>query len=306
MYKVCGAHKIEVSRAQFDLTQTFECGQCFRWKKIENTASDGVGYAGIVGDKYLELYETENAIIFNASEADFLSVWKHYFDLDTDYSEIHKALIEEDPVMREAIDYGRGIRLLRQDPWEMLITFILSSNNNIPRIKGSIEKLSQWFGEPIEMASMEAANCEADLSVLKAFPTPERLAGVSKETFREAGAGYRDQFLHAVAQLVASGVYDLKALTELQEEALQKRLMALPGVGEKVAACVMLFGFHRMSSFPVDTWVKRVMRQVYFDHEASAGEISAFALATFGSYAGYAQQFLFNWIRAKGLEGISK
>lgn len=324
LYQVKGDHQIIISGDHFNLAQTFECGQCFRWQKtvfggqdassrLEPESKTGLGllfsksdaervvYSGMVGDKFLSLWQNCHALVLQTTEEDFLSVWQPYFDLDTDYASIIKTLSLNDPVLRKAAAFGQGIRILRQDPWEMLMTFILSSNNNIPRITGTIEVLSQRFGKP----SGEMAHGSMPLRAFRTFPDPEALASAGPEAFREAGAGYRDKFLHAVSVRVASGALSLTELASLEDDVLRKQLMALPGVGEKVADCVMLFGFGRRSCFPVDTWVKRIMQLAYFDHEVSIKEINTFARDHFGPYAGYAQQYLFYLVRTKGLEAFS-
>lgn len=302
---------IELPADHFDLEKTFECGQCFRWKKIDlpitsDPASSHHGnpvihaYGGIASGKGLVLYQTERDILMETTHQDFEGFWSHYFDLMTDYEAIEKRLGGLDPVMADAAEFGRGIRILRQDPWEMLITFILSGNNNIPRIKGTIEKLSEWYGE--KMTLHEGST----VSPMWAFPTPSALAALDPEAFRKAGAGYRDRYLHESAQRVASGTADLDAWTALDDHELRKALISLPGVGEKVADCIMLFSYGRMSAFPVDTWVKRMMHQAYFDHEAGLKEIGDFARQHFGGFAGYAQQYLFYWIRNRKMEAYVK
>ena len=278
----------------FNLVKTFECGQAFRWRKIDAGLSNDadIAYEGIASSRYLRVRQTPQNVILETSRADYESFWKAYFDLETDYAAIEQILLERDPssAMACAAEFGRGIRILRQDPWEMVITFILSGNNNIPRIKGSIEALTERFGENVSQ------------SKLKAFPTPEVLADLGLGDYRQAGAGYRDQYLLATAQKVASGEADLAAWGHLEDTALMKALLTLPGVGEKVASCIMLFGYGRRAAFPVDTWVAKMMRQLYFNHEASAKEIKTFAASRFGDQAGYAQQLLFHWGRNSEME----
>lgn len=278
----------------FNLEKTFECGQAFRWRKIEGALLGGAEscFEGVASGRYLRALQLAGDVILEASREDYERFWKAYFDLETDYAAIEQTLLERDPssAMACAAEFGRGIRILRQDPWEMVITFILSGNNNIPRIKGSIEALTERFGENVSQ------------SKLKAFPTPEVLADLGLGDYRQAGAGYRDQYLLATAQKVASGEADLAAWGHLEDTALMKALLTLPGVGEKVASCIMLFGYGRRAAFPVDTWVAKMMRQLYFNHEASAKEIKTFAELRFGDQAGYAQQLLFHWGRNSEME----
>lgn len=286
----------------FNLEKTFGCGQAFRWRKIDAASLGGAdsGFEGVSSGRYLRALQLAGDVILEASREDYESFWKTYFDLETDYAAIEQVLLERDPssAMACAAEFGRGIRILRQDPWEMVITFILSGNNNIPRIKGSIEALSERFGSEISGAGSAWVTREK----LKGFPSPEVLAGLSLDQYRQAGAGYRDQYLQATAQKVASGEADLAAWGHLEDSALMKALLTLPGVGEKVASCIMLFGYGRRAAFPVDTWVAKMMRQLYFNHEASAREIKTFAASRFGDQAGYAQQLLFHWGRNSEME----
>lgn len=283
----------------FNLEKTFECGQAFRWRKIDGAAAES-GYEGVAAGRYLRALQLSGEVVLETSQAEYESFWKTYFDLETDYAAIEQVLLERDPslAMACAADFGRGIRILRQDSWEMLITFILSGNNNIPRIKGSIEALSDRFGSEVALAGSACGTREK----MKGFPAPEVLAGLGLDAYRQAGAGYRDQYLLSTAQKVASGEADLEAWGRLDDTALLKALLALPGVGEKVASCIMLFGYGRRAAFPVDTWVAKMMRKLYFSHEASAREIKAFAEARFGDQAGYAQQLLFHWGRNSEME----
>lgn len=285
---------IRLPSAYFDLVKTFECGQAFRWRKLDSgfRSDTEAAYEGVALGRCLRLRQSAGEVVLETAPEEFASFWKNYFDLDTDYSAIEETLLKRDPstAMAKAAQFGRGIRILRQDPWEMLVTFILSGNNNIPRIKGSIEALSERFGETVPQ------------STLKAFPTPEVLAGLGMDDYRQAGAGYRDQYLLATAQKIASGGADLEAWRALDDDQLKKALLTLPGVGDKVASCIMLFGYGRRAAFPVDTWVAKMMRQLYFTHEASAKEIKAFAEDLFGDQAGYAQQLLFHWGRNSEME----
>ena len=291
--------EIQLISEDFDLVKTFECGQAFRWRRVPGLEASGstVVYEGIALGHFLRLRQNAESVFLETSQETFEACWKDYFDWSTDYGKAQRQLLKQDPhpVMAEAAALGKGIRLLRQDPWETLMTFILSGNNNIPRIKGSIEALSERFGEAVAVDRPEALRGQTEN--WKAFPTPEALARASLQDYRQAGAGYRDQFLLSVAQKVAGGEVDLEAWQCLEDGQLRQALMTLPGVGEKVAACVMLFGYGRKAAFPVDTWIRKAMRQLYFDHEASAREIEALAKARFGDQAGYAQQLLFYWSR---------
>jgi len=285
---------VRLQRAYFDLNKTFECGQAFRWRRLDSELHGDaeVIYEGVASGRYLRARQLAEEVVLETTTEEFEGFWKTYFDLETDYAAIERTLLERDSsaAMAEAVQFGRGIRILRQNPWEMIMTFILSGNNNIPRIKGSIEALSERFGEAVPETE------------IKAFPTPEALAGLGLGDYRQAGAGYRNQYLLATAQKVASGEADLEAWRQLEDSALNKALITLPGVGEKVAACIMLFGYGRKAAFPVDTWITKMMRRLYFSHEAGAKEIKAFAEGRFGDQSGYAQQLLFHWGRNSEME----
>ena len=247
---------------------TFECGQCFRW----NEQKDG-SYIGAALGKVWKVDPLERAPNI-PEELHF------YLDLDTDYEAIQKKLIDSDEtgVMEKAIAHGKGIHILRQDLWETVVSFIISQNNNIPRIKGCIEKLAELFGEPIGMSAI-GAPCD---KVYYDLPTPEKLASLNREDLAPVKLGYRDKYLIETARMFLAGERDITKF---------------PGVGPKVESCIRLFGMHDMASFPIDVWVKRVMSEVYGFDENDVRGMAKFADETFGEYAGLAQQYLFNYIR---------
>ncbi len=270
----------------FDLFQTFECGQCFRWDKTaENT------YTGIALGKVLTIKKTEDSfILYNTSKEDYENVWHHYFDFDRNYSHI-KDILSNDNIMKNAISYGKGIRLLQQDLWEAVVSFIISASNNIPRIKKIIASFCENFGEKIEYIN----------KTYYLFPTPEKTASLSLEQLSVIKAGFRDKYILDAAVQFVSG--NMNNLSLLDNENAKKLLMSIKGVGNKVADCVMLFGLHRYNSFPVDVWIKRIMECCYFDSEQSIDHISEFAHKKFGEYGGFAQQYLFFYARENKIEG---
>ncbi len=256
----------------FDLEQSFNCGQCFRWTKQEN----GV-FSGIAFGKYCAVSEDldRGLLVFhNVSPEELETVWAPYFDLDTDYGAIRRELCRLDPVMAEAAAFAPGIRILRQEPWETLCSFIISQNNNIPRIRGIIDRLCQQFGRPLPRGGF-------------AFPTPERMAGLTAEDLAPLRCGFRAKYLCSAAQLVTKGAVPLERIAAMPLEEARQTLMRIQGVGPKVAECVLLYGFHRMECFPMDVWMKRVMGRLF------PGKDSAF----FGAQAGVAQQYLFYYSR---------
>ncbi len=253
----------------FDLANTFECGQCFRW----NREPDGA-YCGIVRDREVRLIRQDDCIVIeNCTEEDFDAIWKSYFDLDTDYGAIRRMLSEKSPSLRRAVDGIDGIRILRQDPWEALCSFILSQNNNIPRIRGIITRLCEGFGEPCGNGYR--------------FPAADTLAGLTAEELAPLRAGFRAKYILDAARKVASGEVKLTALYTAPIEDCRQQLMTIYGVGSKVAECVLLYGLHRTEAFPVDVWMKKAL----------SGEFSDISVPELGAYAGIAQQYIFHYMR---------
>ena len=210
--------------------------------------------------------------------------WRDYLDLGRDYGKIKEKLSEDDEIIGAAIEYGSGIRLLNQDRWETLISFIISQNNNIPRIKGCIEKLCAMFGKPIGTFRGKE---------YFSFPERERLAGISEEDLEPVRLGYRARYIVETAK----ADIDLEKASELDTPSLYRYLLSLTGVGPKVANCILLFGFSRYDSFPVDVWVRRVMNRLYGFDEKDMKGMTRFAEEKFGSLGGFAQQYLFYYIR---------
>ena len=266
----------------FDPVHIFECGQCFRWYR----EPDG-SYTGVVRGKVANvLYRPGVLELDNVTAEDFKQIWFDYFDLGRDYGLIKKA-VTTDEIMEKAVEFGSGIRILRQEPWETLISFILSANNRIPRIMKIISEISRLFGTELEYAGKPYYS----------FPDAQTLADCSLEQVSECRAGYRCGYIHETAAAVAESGFDTGRLAEMQTADARKELMKYKGVGGKVADCVLLYSGARYDVFPVDVWVKRVMEELYFGREASFSEIHRFAAEKFGQYAGFAQQYLFYYAR---------
>lgn len=265
----------------FDLFHTFDCGQCFRW----NPENDG--FSGVAMGHYLCILEENGRFIFRNTTLDiFNSVWRDYFDLDRDYSAIKKEL-SKDAVLKDAVSFGGGIRILNQDAFECLISFIISASNNIPRIKKIIELLCDNFGEKIT---------ENGITYRK-FPTADAISALSLDDLQVIRAGFRDKYILSAAKAVTSGQLDLSALKNASFDYAKSQLLRLSGVGEKVASCILLFGLGKSEGFPVDVWVKRIMEYCYFDEPQAKETISGFAKEKFGDLGGFAQQYLFYWAR---------
>ncbi len=304
----------------FDLEQIFECGQCFRWNREDDGSYTGVAFGKIVNMRMEKanpsvafgdsspLGEPRSLVVDNCSTEEFEQIWRPYLDLDRDYSLVKRALKGEE--IARAVAVGSGIRILRQDFWEALVSFIISQNNNIPRIKGCIEKLAAGFGEKI--GSYRGKDYYA-------LPEPEVMACLTDEDLAPVRLGYRAAYLVETARQVvemggadAARKYVLGAdiglplsqpsadsspLGEPRNNGIITRLRTFQGVGPKVAACTALFGLGQLDAFPIDVWVRRVMHQVYGFDERDAAGMQAFARENFGEYGGIAQQYLFYYIR---------
>ena len=273
----------------FNSTHIFECGQCFRWNKQK----DGT-YTGVIKDAIINVKHEKNKVIFKGiSSKNLKDICREYFDLDNNYETIKNTLSKIDNNMENSVKYGNGIRILKQDLWEMLISFIISANNNIPRIKGIIERICKKYGREISFRGEKYYT----------FPTTEELKKASVEDFRSLGLGFRDVRVYETTQMVYSGKIDLNALkTEKNIERIRNTLLEFPGVGPKVADCIMLFSLGKFEVFPIDVWVRRVMSELYFnvqnnEDKIEPKKIQALAKEKYGNLAGIAQQYLFYWRR---------
>lgn len=254
-----------------DLVQTFECGQCFRWQKNSENS-----YTGIFKGKKLELSQlTPNTIILSTDMSDFKKIWYKYFDLETDYKKNGENITTLHPILKKAYIECSGIRILRQEPWETLCSFIISQNNNIPRIKKIIKSLCDLFGDKIENSKE------------KSFPSSEVISKLNLEDLEPIRSGFRAKYILDAARKVSSKIVDFKKIENLDYIDAKNELMKIKGVGPKVADCVLLYGFHRLEAFPEDVWIKRVMNK-FFKNESPK---------IFGEYAGIAQQYLYHYSR---------
>ena len=272
----------------FELADIFECGQCFRWNREE----DG-SYTGVFHNNVLNVDKIGNEIIFKGiCEGNIEKICTDYFDLNRDYTKIKEELSNIDDNLKRSVEYGKGIRILNQDLWETIISFIISANNNIPRIKGIIERLSKSYGRKIVYNNKEYYT----------FPTPEELRNVTVEDFRNLGLGFRDIRLYETTHMILEKQVDLKKLEKLPTKLAREELLRLSGVGPKVADCILLFStLKRFDVFPIDVWVRRVMNELYIKNEdenkVTKKEIQKLADEKFGNMQGLAQQYLFYWKR---------
>lgn len=266
----------------FNLAHTFECGQCFRWLR----QNDG-SFTGVVGEKAVNMSFNDGTLtIKNSTLQDFIEIWFDYLDLGRDYGDIKKRICK-DGIMEKAVNFGYGIRLLNQDIWEMLISFIISANNMIPRIMKTVEILSRMYGKEIRLEDER----------FYTFPGPYDLAGSNVEQLQLCKGGFRCRYIHQAACMVKDGKVDFGGLETLDTDSARDELMRFAGVGPKVADCVLLFGSARYQVFPTDVWVKRVMEELYLGDGAGFKAIQDFARDYFGELAGFAQQYLFFYAR---------
>lgn len=267
----------------FDLKHIFECGQAFRWQNKDNGR-----YLLIAMNRIIELEKKgQDLIIYNSNLEDFNDIWARYFDLETDYDNLKKTLANE-PIMSKAVEFGKGIRILKQDFWEMLVSFIISANNRIPMIMKTIENMCRTFGKPIYYNQKE----------YYAFPTVEELANADVEQIRACSAGYRSEYISETAQNINKNGLDPDFFAKLKTDQAVKEMKKLKGVGDKVASCALLFSGIKKDVFPIDVWIERIMRCLYFEEkEVKNKEIKQFANEHFGELCGIAQQYLFYYAR---------
>ena len=268
----------------FDAKAIFTCGQAFRWYEEKNGSFTTVHLGRV-----LNVLNEDDKVIFKGTNLEeFNEIWIDYFDLNTDYQSIRKSLANN-KILANAMEYGKGIRILNQNHFEMLISFIISANNMIPRIRKSIEVISMRYGKFI---------CQDENRKYYSFPTVEELSKATVEELREfAKVGFRDKRIFDTVNMIKNENIDLDSFENLKTDNLREELLRFSGVGNKVADCIMLFSYKRGEVFPVDVWIKRVMEELFIKEETPVKKISKEADRIFGKYAGYAQQYLFYYGR---------
>jgi len=270
----------------FNIKQVVECGQCFRWEKANE-----LDYIGVAHGKIIEVIQEEDKVTFlNTNEEDFKNIWFDYFDLGRDYSKIKKNLAK-DEILRKSVEYGYGIRILNQEHFEILISFIISARNSIPVIMRTIKKISEKWGKAIEYKG----------STYYTFPTVEEFKDATLEEIKEIGGSFRSKYILDTINNVYNSEknphHNLKEIACLDDDNCHLQLQNFKGVGAKVADCIMLFSMEKYSAFPVDVWVKRAMIHFYNAEEGSLPKIRIFARDKFGNLSGFAQQYLFYYAR---------
>jgi N-glycosylase/DNA lyase len=280
----------------FELSHIFDCGQCFRWNRQDNG-----NYIGVAFGRVIEVEKRENnVIIHNATEEDFKNIWAEYFDLYRDYSEI-KDTLSKDPILSKSVEFGEGIRLLKQEPFELIISFIISANNRIPMIKRAISNISAKWGTELEYKGQKYYS----------FPTIEQLSKASEEELEACSTGFRAKYIKDTVSKIYLNIiapkeeydekYDINWIKSQNDDICHKELQKFMGIGPKVADCIMLFSMQKYSAFPVDVWVKRAMNHFYLAPDVSLKKIRNFGIEKFGDLSGFAQQYLFYYARENNI-----
>ena len=292
----------------FNIKQILECGQCFRWDKISDT-----NYIVIAFERVIEVIQEGDIVtIYNSNEEDFNKIWLRYFDLERNYDEIKEELAK-DEILRKSVEFGYGIRILNQDPFELLISFIISARNSIPSIKKTVKKICEEWGEKIEYKG----------NTYYTFPKPQNIKGATLEEIQSTGASFRSKYIVDTIGKVNQALevkedyiknkdkyeerpeildFDLEYIKNLNDDECHIALQKFMGVGAKVADCIMLFSMAKHSAFPVDVWVKRAMIHFYVAPDLSLNKMRVFARDKFGRFSGMAQQYLFYYARENKIE----
>jgi len=283
--------QFELPAKDFSLESSLSSGQTFRWQAV-----NGDCFAGFIGSTIVKVRQEGERLLCEASDPAFTPErLRQYFALDLDLADILRQ-IDVDMQMHDAIHHFRGLRILRQDPWEVLASFICASFNNIKRIEGMVEGLCQAYGRPVSLNGVRGFG----------FPEPETVAAASERQLRSLGLGYRAPYLKATARLVADGTLPMAHLRRADYAATKRALLQCDGVGDKVADCVALFGFEKYQAFPVDVWMERAMRYYFRHRRPTRMGVHAYAMRHFGPWAGYAQQYLYHYMRTSELRGAGR
>ncbi|MBZ4664536.1 MAG: 8-oxoguanine glycosylase [Caloramator sp.] len=265
----------------FNIKHIFDCGQCFRWNEQE----DG-SYVGVAYGRAVRIFQRGKDIYIKGGRIEDKKLWEYYFDLKRDYGYI-KSELSRDEILKEAIKYGEGIRILNQDMFEIVVSFIISANNRIPMIKRAVENISRRYGKEIEFEG----------KIYYSFPTPDSLKRANIKELEECGVGFRAPYIVDTVSKIYKGEVDLNIIKELDTDEAFRELTNLKGIGPKVADCILLFSMQKYDAFPVDVWVKRVMQHFYLAPDVSLNKIRQFGRDKFKFYAGFAQQYLFYYAR---------
>ena len=277
----------------FDVGKTFDCGQSFRFDPVSDTKHE-IEFAGCAHGKYISVAQDGDTVyIYNSTITEYEEIWRTYLALDRDYGEINRDILSlsSNSALSSAVELSSGIRILRQEPWEAICSFIISQNNNIPRIKKLVAALSAACGDEIDVSMMEGHIADAHKGVkghFYSFPAPDRVLSLGISGLADLKTGFRAKYIFDAAEKMVNGDIDLDLLENADTEECIKHLCTVKGIGLKVASCALLFGFAKLDAFPIDVWIKKVIAR-YFDED--------FDPANLGRYAGIAQQYLFYYER---------
>ncbi|MBE6684910.1 MAG: DNA-3-methyladenine glycosylase 2 family protein [Ruminococcaceae bacterium] len=292
--KVNGINMIRLDGVElFDVRKVFDCGQCFRFDEVLDSRHD-IEFAGVVFGKYISVAQDGDTVyIYNATVEEYESVWKKFLGLNRDYGEINANILalSDNPALYGAVSRSSGIRILYQDAWEAICSFIISQNNNIPRIKKLVAAISLECGEPVDLSGMDehiADVHKAHEGNFYSFPSPESLIELGVAGLAAIKTGFRAKYIYDAASRVSSGEIDLDLIEKMNTADAVKYLCSVKGIGPKVASCALLFGFAKLDAFPIDVWIKKVIAK-YFDADFDPDSL--------GQYAGIAQQYLFYYER---------
>lgn len=276
---------IEIKVECFNLKATLECGQCFRWKKIDENE-----YIGVIKDRVIRVKQIGDMLkVWSNNEKDLKNVVINYFSLDKDYKKIEEEISCIDDNIQKSLKNSSGLRHLNQDFFECLISYIISANNNIPRISKSVNEISKRYGKKVMFENEE----------YYLFPTINELKDVTIEDYRNCGVGFRDKYLYSTVNMIINDNIELEKLKKYDTLKLKKILLSFKGVGNKVADCILLFSCGKSEVFPIDVWVEKVMKKLYFDNkeDVTKTQILEYACTNFKQYSGIVQQHLFYNIR---------
>lgn len=277
----------------FDVAKAFDCGQCFRFDPVTDTKHEAE-YAGCAYGKYISVAQDGNTLyIYNITLEEYETIWKEFLGLDRDYNAINSEILSlsKNPALADAVEKAGGIRILKQNQWEAVCSFIISQNNNIPRIKKLVAALCRACGDKTDVSVMEGHIANAHKAAeghFYSFPSPEKVLALGISGLAELKTGFRAKYIFDAAEKMSNGEIDLDFLANSETNDCVKHLCTVKGIGPKVASCALLFGFAKLDAFPIDVWIKKVMAK-YFDEN--------FDPATLGQYAGIAQQYLFYYER---------
>ncbi len=268
-----------------NLDSTFNCGQCFRWRKLSHNKYIGIVSGGV---SVVEKIDENKISIKDSSDVRDISFWKNYFSYEIDLVNLENTFSKIDNHIKKAVEYSSGLRILRQDPFETILSFIISSNNNIKRITSIIHRISKKYGEFI--INYEGVDCYS-------FPSVDSLVCVGVEELRDIGLGYRDKYIFDACSKISTGEVNID-LYNIDTKFAVEELTKINGIGLKVASCILLFAYSRYDCFPIDTWIKKVLDVLYSEELSKYNSVEEFFSEYFGDYPGIAQQYLFHYMRS--------